>query len=172
MANLFHKVILCVQRHATMFVQIYLILSLVSNIWIFRNGRSGAMYIWYGIWTWLIFTFLAQNGQLLRMPGVLTSCTSNRSRSLVHSISQEMWAYARWSRIYLIPSGNSWQLWRFQHALSCRMHFCVGTVASLLIHWTLCMFYRLLLLTWVNIGIFLLLIKYNWWLIPANLTYN
>jgi len=44
-ANLFNKVILCVQIHTTMFVQVYANPSLVNRLWIFRNMRSGVMSI-------------------------------------------------------------------------------------------------------------------------------
>jgi len=42
---LFNKEILCIQRHAVMFVQVYANPSLVNGLWIFRNGRSGVMSI-------------------------------------------------------------------------------------------------------------------------------
>jgi len=46
-ANLFIKVILCIQGHAAMFVQVYMIviISLVNGLIIFRSGRSGVMTV-------------------------------------------------------------------------------------------------------------------------------
>jgi len=44
-AFLFNIVILCIQEHAVMFVQVYVNPLLVNELWIFRNGRSGVMSI-------------------------------------------------------------------------------------------------------------------------------
>ena len=45
--NLFNKVILCIQGHAVMFVQVCANPSLVKRLWIFRNRRSDVITIDY-----------------------------------------------------------------------------------------------------------------------------